>query len=71
MIRVEISIKEFCSIFKININQYYQKRFNKFLPTKHKKTNSKYKKVILAKLDVDNSKIIFKTKNNTYFDKTI
>lgn len=71
MFEIEISIEEFCSIFQITKNQYYYKGFNTFLPVKHKKNNKKYKKFILAKIDITENRIIFKTKNNNIFIKTL
>ncbi|MCR2062561.1 hypothetical protein [Campylobacter helveticus] len=71
MLEIEITIDEFCSIFNIKINQYYSKRFNTFLPIRHKKISGKYQKVILAKIDVVKNEIIFKTKNNNIFFKKL
>ncbi|EAI2137205.1 hypothetical protein CUPS4066_07255 [Campylobacter upsaliensis] len=69
MLEIELSIQEFCSIFQIKKHQYYAKKFNTFLHIRYKKR--KYKKVILANLDIKNNKIIFKTKNNNTFSKIL
>lgn len=72
-IEIELSIKEFCSIFKILQSQYYSNKFNKILTIRHKrdKKTKKYKKVILAKWNASKKQIRFTTKNNISFIKVI